>query len=119
VPVACRSRRSNAETLEAIARTLEAATDAAGTRLEVVRIPAPVNIAMRSARFTRVAYELHHRQRIVVMPVYGTPRKARRSRRCRPCFRAQVVGLPAQGVLGSGMIAAAPSTASLSRNLSR
>ena len=54
----------NAETLDAIARTLEASTDASGRKLDVVRIPG-VGLYRNTARrnLPRLAYEFHHRQR--------------------------------------------------------
>ncbi len=96
----------NAETLEAIARTLEAATDAAGTRLEVVRIPGAGqyrNALGEASPASHMNFIIANG--IVVMPVYGTPTQGAALEALQAVFPGRkVVGVPAQGVLGSGMI---------------
>ena len=65
--VACQSPSGpddpNAETLDGIARTLEAATDAKGARLEVIRVPEPRALSQRARRDRAgLASQLRHRQ---------------------------------------------------------
>ena len=80
----------NAETLEAIARALEAATDAQGRKLEVIRIPG-VGLYRNALGeiVAGLASEFRHRQRRGGVPVYGTPTRSRCARcACRRCFPA-------------------------------
>ncbi len=94
----------NAETLDEIARTLEAATDALGRRLEVVRIPSP-GLVVNELGEAQPASHLNFviANGIVAVPVYGTPWASRAVEALQAVFpRRKVVGLPSLGLLGSG-----------------
>src|SRR3990170_6926682 len=63
----------NAENLDEIARTLEAATDASGRKLEVIRIPSPglvIDDTGELAPASHVNFVIANG--VVVVPVYGT-----------------------------------------------
>ena len=96
----------NAKVLNEIARMLEAATDAVGRKLEVIRIPSPglvLDDSGETAPASHVNFVIANG--IVVMPIYGTRDSA--SKRCKRCKRrfptARSIGLPSRGVLGSGL----------------
>jgi agmatine deiminase len=94
----------NAETLEAIARTLEAATDAAGRRLEVVRIPG-VGLYRNAAGEIAPASHMNFviANDVVVAPVYGTPTQEAALAALQTVFPdRKVIGVPSRGLLGSG-----------------
>jgi agmatine deiminase len=95
----------NAETLEEIARTLEAATDARGRRLEVIRIPSPglvVNDVGEAAPASHVNFVIANG--VVAVPVYGTPTAERALEALQSIFPdRKVVGLPSRALLGSGI----------------
>lgn len=94
----------NAETLEAIAATLAAATDAAGRRLDVVRIPG-VGLYRNARGEIGPASHMNFiiANGVVVVPVYGTPT-------ARPALEAlqrvftgrKVIGVSSRGLLGAG-----------------
>ena len=95
----------NAETLDAIARTLEAATDAAGRKLDVVRIPGRRPLSQRARRnLARLAHELHHRQRRRRRAdLWNRDARPPRSQRLQAVFpTARVVGVSSRGLLGCG-----------------
>jgi agmatine deiminase len=95
----------NAEILNEVARTLEAATDAFGRKLEVVRIPSPGLVLSdlgEVAPASHVNFVIANG--VVVMPVYGTPTAARAVEVLQSVFPdRKVVGLPSRGLLGSGI----------------
>ena len=94
----------NAATLDAIAKTLESATDAAGRRLEVVRVPgaglyrnALGEIAPASHMNFVIANE------VVVVPVYGTPTQEAALEGLQAVFTdRKVIGVSSRGLLGCG-----------------
>jgi agmatine deiminase len=94
----------NATTLEAIAATLAAATDASGRRLEVVRIPGP---GLYRNALGEIAPASHMNfiiaNGVVVVPVYGTPTQAAALSALQAVFPdRKVVGIPSRGLLGYG-----------------
>jgi len=94
----------NAAVLERVGARLDAATDAKGRRLEVVRIPGPgrvLNALGQIAPASHMNFVIANG--IVVMPTYGT----RKSDAARDALQAvfadrKVVGLPSHGLLGAG-----------------
>jgi len=94
----------NAATLEAIAATLAAATDASGHRLEVVRIPSPGlyrNVLSEIAPASHMNFIIANG--VVVVPVYGTPTEAAALSALQSVFPGRkVVGVPSRGLLGCG-----------------
>jgi agmatine deiminase len=95
----------NAETLEEIARTLEAETDALGRELEVIRIPSPglvIDDLGEVAPASHVNFVIANG--VVVVPVYGTPAADRAVAALQAVFPdRKVVGLPSRALLGSGI----------------
>lgn len=94
----------NAVTLDAIAAALEAATDAAGRRLTVTRIPSVgryVNTAGEVAPASHLNFVISNG--VVVVPVYGTPSQDAALDAFANVFRKHtVVGVSSRGLLGSG-----------------
>jgi agmatine deiminase len=94
----------NAETLDAIANVLGAATDAAGRKLEVIRIPgaglyrnALGEISPASHMNFIIAND------VVVVPIYGTETEAAALQALQAVFPTRaVVGVSSRGLLGSG-----------------
>lgn len=95
----------NAANLDEIARMLEAATNALGRKLEVIRIPSPglvVNDLGEAAPASHVNFVIANG--VVVVPVYGTPTAERAIEALQAVFPdRKVVGLPSRGLLGSGI----------------
>lgn len=95
----------NAEVFDAIARTLESATDAKGRRLEVVRIPgvgAVHNAMGEIAPASHMNFVIANG--VVVVPVYGTPTADAAIEALEAVFPGrEVVGLPSRGLLGAGI----------------
>lgn len=94
----------NAETLDAIAATLAAATDAAGRRLEVIRIPG-VGLYRNALGDVGPASHMNFiiANGVVVVPVYGTATADAAVAALQAVFRdREVVGVPSKGVLGAG-----------------
>lgn len=94
----------NAGTLNAIAAVLEAATDAAGRKLDVVRIPG-VGLYRNPAGEISPASHMNFiiGNGVVVVPVYGTPTQAAALEALRTVFPGRkVVGVSSRGLLGSG-----------------
>jgi agmatine deiminase len=94
----------NAATLDAIARTLESATDAAGRKLEVVRIPG-VGLYRNAADEVAPASHMNFviANEVVVVPVYGTPTQDAALSALQAVFPDRtVVGVPSRGLLGFG-----------------
>lgn len=94
----------NAETLDAIARTLEAAVDAAGRKLEVVRI-AGVGRYRNALGGVSPASHMNFiiANGVVVVPVYGTPTQDAAVAALAQVFPGRkVIGLSSRGLLGAG-----------------
>jgi agmatine deiminase len=95
----------NAEILNEIARTLEAATDALGRKLDVIHIPSPglvIDDIGEIAPASHVNFVIANG--VVAVPVYGTPSADRAVEALQAVFPGRkVVGLPSRALLGSGM----------------
>lgn len=94
----------NAATLDAIARALEQATDAAGRRLDVVRIPGP-GLYRNALGGVSPASHMNFivANGVVVVPVYGTLTEAAALAALQAVFPGRtVVGVPSKGLLGAG-----------------
>ncbi|MEX1366870.1 MAG: agmatine deiminase family protein [Nannocystaceae bacterium] len=96
----------NAATLDAIGRTLEAATDAQGRRLEVVRIPGPGSYRSASGERCPASHmNFIIANGVVVVPVYGTPTQDDALQALQAVFPdRRVVGVPSRGLLGGGEV---------------
>ena len=94
----------NAATLVAIARTLEAATDASGCRPHVVRIPGPGLYRNALGEISPASHmNFVIANGVVVVPVYGTPTQAAALAALQAVFpNRRVVGIPSRGLLGCG-----------------
>lgn len=95
----------NAGTLNQIARTLEGATDAAGRKLEVIRIP---GVGLYRNALGEVSPASHMNfiigNGVVVVPVYGTPTQDAALAALRDVFRdRRVIGVSSRGLIGCGM----------------
>ena len=94
----------NAKTLNAIAASLEKATDAAGRKLGVIRIPgvgAYRNVLGEVAPASHMNFIIANG--VVVVPVYGTPSENAALAALREVFPGrEVVGLPSHGLIGGG-----------------
>jgi len=94
----------NVEILDAVARTLESATDARGRKLEVIRIPSPglvLNGLGEPAPASHVNFVIANS--VVVMPVYGTPTQDAARDTLQSAFPdRKVIALPSRGLLGAG-----------------
>ncbi len=106
--VACQSPAGaddpNAETLDAIARTLSSATDAAGRSLEVVRIP---GAGLYRNAMGEIAPASHMNfviaNGVVVVPVYDTPTQDAALAALQAVFTdRKVIGVSSRGLLGFG-----------------
>ena len=95
----------NAGVLNAIARTLEAATDASGHKLEIIRIPSPGRVLDDTGQVAPASHvNFVIANGIVVMPIYGTRTGEQAIQALQNAFPdRKVVGLPSRGVLGSGL----------------
>jgi len=95
----------NAETLEEISRALEAATDALGRKLDVIRIPSPglvVDDLGEAVPASHVNFVIANG--VVAVPVYGTPSAEPAIEALQAVFLGRkVVGLPSRALLGSGI----------------
>ena len=94
----------NAATLDAIAATLEAATDAAGRKLDVVRIPG-VGLYRNPAGEVSPASHMNFviANGVVVVPVYGTATEGAALEALQAVFPGRkVIGVPSRGLLGYG-----------------
>jgi agmatine deiminase len=94
----------NAKALDAIAKVLEAATDAKGRKLDVVRIPGPGAVRAASGEIIPASHmNFVIANGVVVVPVYGTPSVADALQALQRLFPdRKVIGLPSHGLLGSG-----------------
>lgn len=95
----------NAETLDAIARTLEQATDASGRTLEVTRIP---GVGLYRNALGEVSPASHMNfviaNSLVIVPVYGTATQEAALAALQQVFPDhKVIGGPSKGLLGCGM----------------
>lgn len=94
----------NAAILDAIARTLAAATDAQGRKLDVVRIPG-VGLYKNAQGGTSPASYMNFiiGNKTVVVPTYGTATEGAALAALQAVFPdRRVVGVQSKGVLGSG-----------------
>ena len=94
----------NAATLNAIAQTLEKATDATGRKLDVVRIP---GAGLYRNAWDEISPASHMNfiiaNGVVVAPVYGTATEVAAIEALQGVFPdREVIGVPSQGVLGCG-----------------
>ena len=94
----------NAEVLDEIARVLAAATDAAGRKLEVIRIPSPGRVIDDAGEIAPASHaNFVIANGMVVVPTYGTPSAAAAVEALQALFPdRKVVGLPSHALLGSG-----------------
>ena len=94
----------NAETLNAIAGALENATDAAGRKLDVVRIPG-VGLYLNALGEVSPASYMNFiiANGVVAVPVYGTGTELAAIEALQTVFPDRdVIGVPSTGLLGSG-----------------
>jgi agmatine deiminase len=94
----------NAETLDAIAATLERATDAIGRKLEVIRIPG-VGLYRNALGDVSPASHMNFviANDVVVVPIYGTATEADTLQALQTVFPTRaVVGVSSRGLLGCG-----------------
>jgi agmatine deiminase len=95
----------NATILNEIASNLEAATDASGRRLEIIRIPSPglvIDDAGEIAPASHVNFVIANG--VVVVPVYGTASAERAIEALQAVLPdRKVVGLSSRSLLGSGI----------------
>jgi agmatine deiminase len=94
----------NAKTLDQIARTLAAATDAKGRKIDVVRIP---GVGLYRNALGEVSPASHMNfiiaNGVVVVPVYGTPTQDAALQALKAVFPdRKVVGVSSRGLLGCG-----------------
>jgi agmatine deiminase len=94
----------NADTLNRITRDLEAATDASGRKLEIVRIP---GVGLYRNALGEISPASHMNfviaNDVVVVPVYGTRDEGPALEALRDVFPGRkVVGVPSRGLLGAG-----------------
>jgi len=94
----------NAATLDAIARTLAASTDARGRKLEVIRIP---GVGLYRNALGEISPASHMNfiigNDVVVVPVYGTATQAAALSDLQAVFPdRKVVGVSSRGLLGCG-----------------
>jgi agmatine deiminase len=94
----------NAEVLDDITRALEAATDASGRRLDVIRIPSPglmIDANGEIAPASHVNFVIANG--VVVVPTYGTPSADHALEALQAVFPGRkVVGVDSRALLGSG-----------------
>jgi agmatine deiminase len=106
--VVCQSpadaRDPNADTLNAIGRVLESATDAAGRKLDVIRIPGPGLYRNPAGEISPASHmNFIIANGIVVVPVYGTRTQGSAVDALQAVFKdRKVVGVSSRGLLGSG-----------------
>ena len=94
----------NAATLEAIAATLAAATDAEGRRLEVIRIPGVGRYRNALGEISPASHmNFIIANGVVVVPVYGTASESAAIAALQAVFAdRKVIGVPSRGLLGAG-----------------
>ncbi|MGE3143244.1 MAG: agmatine deiminase family protein [Hyphomonadaceae bacterium] len=93
----------NAATLDAIARTLEAATDAQGRRLEVIRIPSPGRVIGADGEIAPASHmNFIIGDRRVLVPIYSEAGEEA-VKALAPLFPGrEVLGLSARAILAGG-----------------
>jgi agmatine deiminase len=95
----------NADVLDRTAHTLEAATDAKGRKLDVIRIASPgrvLNAHGELAPASHVNFMIANG--VVVVPVYDTPTETAALDALQGIFPdRKVIGLPSRGLLGAGI----------------
>jgi agmatine deiminase len=95
----------NAELLGTVAEMLASAVNAAGRKLDVVRIPSPglvVNAEGDALPASHMNFVIANG--VVVVPVYGTPSGPHALAALQALFPTRkVIGLPSHGLLGSGL----------------
>jgi agmatine deiminase len=94
----------NREVLAAIARDLSSMRDAAGRRLEVVRVPSPGSVRDAEGRVMPASYvNFYLGNRAVVVPTYGTPWDDQAVEEIAALFPGRrTVGVPALAILAGG-----------------
>jgi agmatine deiminase len=94
----------NGETFDAIAKTLDGARDAAGRKLEVVRIPGPGLYRNASGEIAPASHmNFVIANGIVVVPVYGTETQEAALEELAAVFPdRKIIGIPSGGLLGCG-----------------
>jgi agmatine deiminase len=94
----------NVEVFEAIATVLEAATDASGRKLEIIRIKGPGVVRDAAGEIAPASHmNFVIANGVVVVPVYGTPSASEALQSLQTLFPTRkVVGVPSHGLLGSG-----------------
>jgi agmatine deiminase len=94
----------NADTLDQIASTLAAATDARGRKLEVVRVLGPGLYRNTTGEVSPASHmNFVIANGVVVVPVYNTPTQDAAIKALQCVFPdRKVVGLPSRGVMGYG-----------------
>ena len=94
----------NARVLGAIAGTLEGMKDAAGRKLEVVRIPSPGRVTDTTGRVMPASYaNFYIGNRVVAVPTYGSRWDAEAVERIGALFPGrQAVGLSSRAILTGG-----------------
>lgn len=95
----------NASVLDAIAARLEAASDAQGRKLEVIRIPSPGRVLNAHGEIAPASHmNFVIANGVVVVPVYGTATEGLALEALQGVFPdRKVIGLPAFGILGAGI----------------
>lgn len=94
----------NCDTLNRIIATLEAATDAQGRRLQVIRIPSVGRILGDDGAVMPASYmNFYIANDAVIVPIYGSPQDAEAVEKIGACFPGRkAVGLPANSILTGG-----------------
>ncbi len=94
----------NAEILSQIAERLEAATDAGGRKLEIIRIPGVGRYRNALGDISPASHmNFVIANGVVAVPVYGTPAEAAALDALRGVFPGRnVTGVPSRGLLGAG-----------------
>ena len=95
----------NASVLDAIAARLEAATDAQGRKLEVVRVPSPGRVLNAHGEIAPASHmNFVIANGVIVVPVYGAATQDAALRALQDVFPdRRVIGLQAFGILGAGI----------------
>jgi agmatine deiminase len=94
----------NAETLDAIAHLLANSTDAAGRKLDVIRIPGPGLYRNKAGEVSPASHmNFIIANGVVVVPVYGTATEAAALKALQAVFPdRKVIGVSSRGLIGAG-----------------
>ena len=94
----------NTAVLDAVTAHLDAATDAKGRTLDVVRIPSPGRVLNRNGDVAPASHlNFVIANGVVVMPTYGTPASEPARNALQAVFAdREVIALPSAGLLGCG-----------------